>query len=88
VVTGVCLVACAGREAPSPPPPAPPIAAFPERVVLVSVAGLTPAAYRGDGGRSPVMPTVAALGRSGAAADAMTPGYKDRLEGFTMERAA
>ncbi len=74
VVTGVCLAACASREAPrSPPPPASPIAAFPERVVLVSVAGLTPAAYRGDGGRSPVMPTVAALGRSGAAADAVTP---------------
>jgi hypothetical protein len=69
----VCLVACAGREAPPPSPPASPIAAFPERIVLVSVAGMTPVAYRGDGMRSPVMPTVAALGRSGAAADAVTP---------------
>lgn len=69
-----CGVACAGREAPAPsqPPPATPVAAFPERVVLVSVAGMTPAAYRGDRMRPPVMPTVAALGRSGAAADAVT----------------
>ena len=69
----LCLVACAGREAPSPPPPTPATAAFPERIVLVSVAGMTPVAYRGVGARSPAMPTVAALARSGAAADAVTP---------------
>jgi hypothetical protein len=72
----VCLAACAGRETPSTPPSPPaatPGVAFPERIVLVSVAGMTPAAYRGDGLRSPIMPTVAALGRLGAAADAVTP---------------
>jgi len=69
------LAACAGSEAPPPVSPSPgvPSVAFPERVVLISVAGMTPAAYRGDGMRSLVMPTVAALGRSGAAADAVTP---------------
>jgi hypothetical protein len=70
----VCLAACAGRESPpaESPAPASSIAAFPERVVLISVAGMTRVAYRGDGRRSPVMPTVAALGRSGAMADAVT----------------
>jgi hypothetical protein len=71
----LCLAACAGSDAPTSvsPSPATPGVAFPERVVLISVAGMMPAAYRGDGGRSPVMPTVAALGRSGAAADFVTP---------------
>jgi len=69
------LAACAGSEAPPPVSPSPAVSgvAFPERVVMISVAGMTPAAYRGDGMRSIVMPTVAALGRSGAAADAVTP---------------
>jgi hypothetical protein len=41
-------------------------------VVFISVAGMTPDAYRDDGFRSPVMPTVAELARAGAAADAVT----------------
>ena len=45
---------------------------FPEHVLFVSVAGLTPGGYRDDGVRPPVMPTLAALARAGAAADAVT----------------
>jgi predicted AlkP superfamily pyrophosphatase or phosphodiesterase len=71
-------LACAGPEASAPPDSAsgaPRTAgrvAFPEQVVFVSVAGLTPSDYREDGLRPPAMPTLAELARSGAAADAVT----------------
>jgi arylsulfatase A-like enzyme len=45
---------------------------FPEHVLFLSVAGLTPGGYRDDGVRPPVMPTVAELARAGATADAVT----------------
>ena len=47
--------------------------ARPAHVLLVSVAGLTPDRYLGVDGRTPDMPTVATLGRSGVLAEAMTP---------------
>ena len=45
-------------------------AGAPERVVLVSVAGLGPEAYRGT---PATMPTVAALGAAGVAAEGVVP---------------
>jgi hypothetical protein len=45
-------------------------AGTPERVILVSVAGLGPGVY---GGASPTMPTVAALGAAGVAAERVAP---------------
>jgi hypothetical protein len=45
---------------------------FPEHVLFVSVAGLTPGDYRDDGVRPPAMPTLAELAGAGAAADAVT----------------
>ena len=55
----------------TPPDPAS-LAPAPARVVLVSVAGLPPRAY-GAGGAAAWMPTLAALARAGAAADAVVP---------------
>jgi hypothetical protein len=72
------VLACAGSEVPARFALAPDAlrnpggAGFPELVVFISVAGLTPGDYRDDGLLPPVMPTVAALARSGAAADAVT----------------
>lgn len=45
----------------------------PERVLLVSVAGLVPDAYRAAPGGSSGMPVLAALARAGAEADAVEP---------------
>ena len=79
VVLGACLaLACAGSEAPAPPSPSPgsaparPRSGYPARVVLVSVTGFTPAAYRVAPGHEPLMATVSTLAGSGAAADAVT----------------
>jgi hypothetical protein len=71
-------LACAAPEAFPPPtslddaPSSAGGAGFPERVILVSVAGMTPGEYRDDGVRPPVMPTVAEMARAGAAAEAVT----------------
>lgn len=57
--------------------PSPDAAARPERVLLVSVHGLTPARYleglEDPGAAPPAMPTLAALARQGVAADALIP---------------
>lgn len=70
-----CLVlGCASSDgaAPNPSPRTivPPAVrpGYPERVLLVSVAGFTPAAYR----LAPDMPSVTALAAAGVAADAVT----------------
>jgi hypothetical protein len=44
----------------------------PATLVVVSVAGLTPSAYRAPAGAPPPMHTLAALARSGVSADAVT----------------
>jgi predicted AlkP superfamily pyrophosphatase or phosphodiesterase len=70
-------LACAGPEATAPPGSAVEVSqaagrvAFPGHLLFVSVAGLTPDAYRDDGVRPPAMPTLAKLARAGAAADAV-----------------
>jgi hypothetical protein len=74
-VAAVAALACAGHESPEDPTELPRRAGgpgLPERVLFVSVAGMTPGAYRDDGVRAPVMPTVAELARGGAAAEAVT----------------
>jgi arylsulfatase A-like enzyme len=77
-VAAAVALACAGPEASAPPvsgvdlPRTPGRMSFPEHVLFVSVAGLTPGDYRDDGVRPPLMPTVAALARAGVAADAVT----------------
>ncbi|MEE9606665.1 MAG: alkaline phosphatase family protein [Myxococcota bacterium] len=68
-------LACAGgaahnRAAPSLPQPGDP-AGRPAVVLLISVAGLTSPAYRVDAARPTAMPTLAALAKAGAAADAV-----------------
>lgn len=73
------LVACAGANGAGPRaagtavalPAALPTEGRPARVVLVSVAGLTPAAALGHGDDAPEMPTLRALARRGAVADAV-----------------
>jgi len=75
----------AGREAPAPAalgaadpaawtlPADDALGPAPARVLLVSVAGLAPRAYRGADGAAPWMPTLARLARAGARADAVVP---------------
>ena len=46
-------------------------AARPAHLVLVSLSGLGPERYRGDGAGAPSMPALAALARAGVAADAV-----------------
>ncbi len=65
------LPACTGPgagAAPSVELPRPEPGGRPELVVVVSIAGLVPARYRGE---PPAMPTLAALARDGVAADAV-----------------
>jgi predicted AlkP superfamily pyrophosphatase or phosphodiesterase len=50
-----------------------PGAGRPERVVLVSIEGLVPGAYRPGAEAAPGMPVLAALARAGAEADAVEP---------------
>ncbi len=70
-------LACPGRL-PRPLPPAAlslPVlgAGRPERVVLVSIEGLTPDAYRAAPDRASGMPALAALARAGVEADVVEP---------------
>jgi len=75
-------VGCAAQRpgAAQPPPAAPPparpaaaTAAAPARVLLISIAGLTPEHYLGRPGERPLMPKLAALAARGAAARHVDP---------------
>jgi hypothetical protein len=70
-LASLALAACASFD---PGVPALPAASpgTPETLLVVSVAGLTPSAYRAPAGAPPPMQTLAALARSGVSADAVT----------------
>jgi predicted AlkP superfamily pyrophosphatase or phosphodiesterase len=73
----LALLACPARPPgplPSGVPPLPaPGAGRPERLLLVSIEGLTADAYRAASGAPPPMPVLSALARAGAQADAVEP---------------
>ncbi|RIK97616.1 MAG: hypothetical protein DCC71_21570, partial [Proteobacteria bacterium] len=84
-MTLACVVALAcatGGDGPRDASPAPaqrselpqPAGGRPQHLVVVSVHGMSPAAY-GDAGLEPWMPTVAALAQAGAAAEWMVPAF-------------
>ena len=65
------VAACAGERGPKPLGDSRlKFASSPARLVIVSVAGLTPATYRGS---APSMPTLASLAANGVSADAVRP---------------
>lgn len=70
--------ACAGERGPEPvveprETAMPEVAHSPARLVFVSVAGLSPAAYRPTPGAAVPMRTLASLARAGVSADAVRP---------------
>jgi hypothetical protein len=81
LVCGLGLaLACAGQQpgatvrAPAAAPPAPaPTPPAPARVLLISIAGLTPEHYLGRPGERPLMPRLAELAARGAAARHVEP---------------
>ncbi len=80
-IAGLALLqafACAGDRGPGPTAAVIEtakleLASSPERLILISVAGLSPAAYRATAGARAPMPTLAALAATGVSADAVQP---------------